>query len=237
MVLRSFFIIIFFVMSHVSSASDYTFSVINSGDGQKMAAKVLTKVYESMGITISVEASPAKRAEQLASSGKTDGEILRVWSYGVDNPSVIRVPTPYYSLRTMAFVKEGSDVVINNTNDLKKYRLAKVRGFKHTDRITKDIDGVFVLDGSQQMMRFLDNERADIALTSLLNGLLTLKRMDMSNIVAYEKPLAELHLYHYVHEKNADLIPLIDQKFKQMKADGGLKSLFEIEEQKLIDSM
>ncbi len=237
MVLKVFYIVFFLILSNTAIASDYTFSVINSGDGQKMAAHVLTKVYQSIGIDIGVDPAPAKRAEQLASSGQTDGEILRVWSYGVDNPSVLRVPTPYYSLRTMAFVKKGSDVIINHLDDLKKYKLIKVRGFKHTDSITKGIDGVFVLDGSQQMMRFLDNERADIALTSFLSGELTLKRMDISDIVAYEKPLAELPLYHYIHKNNADLVPIIDQKFKQIKANGELRRLFEIEEQKLIDSM
>ena len=80
-----------------------------------------------MGIDIQVTGMPGNRAAIETTKGRVDGEIMRIWSYGIDNPDVIRVPTPYYFLETMAFYKEGSDVVVNSAEDLAKYSVLKVR--------------------------------------------------------------------------------------------------------------
>jgi hypothetical protein len=44
--------------------------------------------------------------------GGTDSEIMRIWSYGIDSPDMIRVHTAYYYLQTGAFIVKDSDVVI-----------------------------------------------------------------------------------------------------------------------------
>lgn len=46
--------------------------------------------------------------------GGTDGEIMGIWSYGIDNPDMIRVPTAYYYLQTGASIVKAKCQVLNN---------------------------------------------------------------------------------------------------------------------------
>jgi polar amino acid transport system substrate-binding protein len=82
---------------------------------------------QRLGIEVIVIPLPANRAQQEAVYGDTDGEIMRIWSYGIDNPDMIRVPTAYCYLQTGAFIDKDSDVLICNKTELAQYRLARVR--------------------------------------------------------------------------------------------------------------
>jgi ABC-type amino acid transport substrate-binding protein len=82
---------------------------------------------------------PGNRAQYAADSGMQDGEIMRIATYGNEALNTIRVPTPYYYLETMPFVLKNSDIVINSKQDLAQYRVAKIRGVKHTNNITKGL--------------------------------------------------------------------------------------------------
>ncbi|MFT2109746.1 substrate-binding periplasmic protein [Marinomonas sp. 2405UD68-3] len=207
-------------------STELTFSAVDSGRNQKVAARVLNHIYQKIGYSIVIQYAPAKRAEFLAMTGRTDGEIMRIWDYGVNKTELIRVPTPYYALKTMVFTRTDRNILISSIADLKNFHLAKIRGIKHTDAITKDIEGVYEFESTTQMMKFLLSGRADAALTSLNDGLLTLKKMNISNIKPNSRPLVIRYLYHYIHKKNAHLVPIIDQTFKDMQTSGELQRLF-----------
>jgi polar amino acid transport system substrate-binding protein len=100
----------------------------------------------------------------------TDDEIMRIWSYGIDSPDMNRVPTAYYYLQTGAFIDNDSDVVIRNTTDLAHYRLARVRGVKHTNSITAALLSVNDMSNTQQMMRYLSAGIVNVALTNIIEG-------------------------------------------------------------------
>ncbi len=90
-----------------------------------MGRIVLTQVYKNIGINITISPLPGKRAQYVANAGIKDGEIMRIWTYGDENPNTIRVPSPYYYLETMPFVSKKSDISILKKEDLAKYRLTK----------------------------------------------------------------------------------------------------------------
>ncbi|AQS39013.1 hypothetical protein Sps_03898 [Shewanella psychrophila] len=119
------------LLSSKGIAADFDFVSIEKLIEQEVGRVIIPKVYSKLGIEITITPMPGKRAQQMANSGSKDGEIMRIYSYGNETPNTIRVPTPYYYLETMAFIKQGSDVVINSRKDLHNYRLAKVRGVKH----------------------------------------------------------------------------------------------------------
>jgi ABC-type amino acid transport substrate-binding protein len=106
---------------------------------QEVGRIVLPKIYNNIGITVEVTPFPGNRAQYAADSGMQDGEIMRIATYGNEALNTIRVPTPYYYLETMPFVLKNSDIVINSKQDLAQYRVAKIRGVKHTNNITKGL--------------------------------------------------------------------------------------------------
>jgi len=228
------FIIIFLIFSDICRAEMYQFVSINYLIEQEIGRIVLPKIYDNLGIDIKIVPLPGKRAQFEATTGISDGEIMRIFSYGEENPTTHRVPTPYYYLETMAFIKKDSGVKIRDRQDLSKYRIAKVRGVKHTNNITKGLTQVSDFNTTKQIMMFVALGRADVALTNKIDGLMVLKQFGIDNIVPAGKPLATLDLFNYIHQDHKAIIPRVDSMIKKMKESGELARIIKNAEKGII---
>ena len=217
-----------------AALSQYHFSSIEFLIEQEVGRLVLPQIYQNIGITISINPLPAKRSQYLANSGGNDGEIMRIWTYGSENPNTIRVPTPYYYLETMPFVLKYSTIKIDKKADLKNYRLTKIRGVKHTNNITDGMDDIYEMSNTQEMFKLLLSGRVDVALTNTIDGNLVLARLGYDNIKAMAQPLAILPLYHYIHKDHKSLVPLVDKEINRLRKSGALKVLISAAEKKII---
>lgn len=237
---KIFFIVFFMIcvfITSVSLAEEYHFVSIEKLIEQEIGRIIIPEIYKKMDIQVSISPMPGKRAQEEATSGTKDGEIMRIYTYGEANPTMIRVPTPYYYLETMAFIKKGSGVEIKSKEDLGKYKNVKVRGVIHTNNITAGLprENVHDINSTEQMMRFLENERADVALTNTVDGVLALKQLGLEkDIVPVEKPLAVLELYHYIHKKNKELVQRVDAVIRKMKESGELDTLIKKAEERVL---
>ena len=217
-----------------ASAQDFQFASIEKLIEQDVGRVIMPKVYEKAGYSISITPMPGQRAQQEATTGAKDGEIMRIFTYGEENPTTIRVPTPYYYLETMGFIREDSGIVINSKEDLANYRLVKVRGVKHTNNITRGMPDVHDIKNTNNMMEFLRRGRADIALTNTVDGVLALRNLGYNDIVPLSAPLATLDLFNYIHEKNSDLVPEIDAVIQEMQASGEMDQIISAAEEEVI---
>lgn len=216
-------------------AAEFDFVSIEKLIEQEVGRVIIPEIYSKLGIKITITPMPGKRAQQMANSGSKDGEIMRIYSYGDETPNTIRVPTPYYYLETMAFIKQGSNLVINNSEDLKKYRLAKVRGVKHTNNITLNMVNVHDVDSTEQMMLVLNSGHVDVALTNTIDGVYMIEKLGLDKIQPLDAPLAVLELYHYIHKSHIDLVPKVDAVIKQMTLSGEMQHLIEKSEREVIE--
>jgi hypothetical protein len=212
----------------------YNFASIEYLIEQEVGRIVLPQIYKNIGIEITVTPLPGQRAQFMATTGEKDGEIMRIWTYGIENKQTIRVPTAYYYLETMPFSLKERQISIRDKGDLKKYKLAKVRGVKHTNNITKGLNDVYEMNSTENMFKMLQNGMVDVVLTNTLDGNLTLDRMGYENVEAINQPLAVLPLYHYIYKKHAALVPLINQEILRLQENGELKKLIAQAEQKVI---
>lgn len=222
--IKKIILLLLSVTMHVK-AETYNFVSINFLAEQQIGAIVLPQIYRKLGIEITIKQLPGNRAQFEAISGISDGEIMRIYTYGNENPTVHRVPTSYYYLETMAFTKKGSSITISNRADLAKYSIAKVRGVKHTNNITTGLANVSNVSSTEAMMRLLNDNLVDVVLTNTIDGLLTIKRLKLENIIISNKPLARLDLFHYIHEDHKALIPRVDKEIQKMKASGELSEI------------
>ncbi len=220
---------IFFTLSLKLSSTTFAeqlhFASIAQLSEQEVALKVLPQIYQHLGQEITITPLPANRAQYEANSGKKDGEILRIYSYGEQNNNVIRVPTPYYSLTTGVFSRNDRKIIVNSQSDLSKYRIGKVRGVKHTENATKGLMRVYNSNNSEQLFKQLQQGTIDIALTNYLNGELTIKKLNLNNIVVVNKALDHEPLYHYLYKKHQHLVPQVDEAIKQLSASGALDQM------------
>lgn len=207
------------------AAPEYTFVRIENLPEQEIGERLLKEVYKRAGIEIEVEAMSGVRALEAASSGEKDGEALRIWSVGEKYPSLIRVPTPLSALTTQAFVRKDSNITLSSPDELKKFSIVITRGVAHTKDITAGLENVHEVPSEDLLMPFVEAGRAELALTSLENGMVILKNAGINDVVPVEKPLKIHPLYHYVNEKNKNLVEKIDAVIKEMTASGELEKL------------
>ena len=219
-----------------SYAADYDFVAIESLYEQKVGAIVMRKVYEKLGLSISIEPLPGKRAIAETISGRKHGEIMRIWTYGEEHKEVIRVPTPYYQLETMVFYKVGDDIDVKQRQDLKNYAVLKVRGVKHTNNITSGLEDVYDYDTTELMLKALRNNTGTLALTHTADGIFTARKFRLDDIRMTHKPLAELDLYHYVHRSQGHLVEKVDRVLNEMKVSGELSKVIKEAEEKVAES-
>lgn len=226
---------LFFIVNHICMAETYHFVSIESLAEQKIGNLILPEIYKKLGKKITITPLPGKRAQKVAASGVKDGEVMRIFSYGIDNETLIRVPTPYYYLNTMAFTLKDSGIVINSIDDLKNYRLVKVMGVKHTDNITEGLSNVQEVKNTEQMMGMILKGRADVALTSAIDGKLVLKMLAITEITHSTKPLVVLALYHYINKTHINLVAKVDAVINEMQENGEMQLLIENSENKVLD--
>ena len=225
--LMSFLLAGFIFAQELPKGNKYEFASIEYLIEQEVGRIVLPQIYQNIGMDITILPLPAQRAQLVANSGKKDGEIMRIWTYGNENAHTIRVPTPYYYLETMPFVLKGSQIKIHSKEDLKRYRLAKVRGVKHTNNITEGLTDVYEMNSTENMFKMLRSGKVDVVLTNTLDGNLILNKLGIENVITTGKPLAILPLYHYIYKKHKELVPLIDQETLRLKNSGELQAMVE----------
>ncbi|WP_018693297.1 substrate-binding periplasmic protein [Algicola sagamiensis] len=214
----------------------YHFASIEKLVEQQVGKIVLPKVYAKLNINITISPLPGKRAQLDAVSGRKDGEIMRIWSYGEENPNMVRVPTAYYSLETMPFFLKNRGIQIQSRQDLLNYSLVKVRGVKHTNNITEGMKNVSDVNNTEEMFLLITQGLADIALTNTLDGKLRLSRLENHQIIYPKNPLVVLKLYHYLNPKHKQLASSIDEEIQKMFASGEMKAIIQKAEQSVIQS-
>ncbi|XQW84043.1 substrate-binding periplasmic protein [Thalassotalea piscium] len=237
--MKSFtFLLLFLLQAFSLHASEYHFAAIDKLAEQEVGKIILTEIYKELGIKITISSLPGNRAEYEANQGVKDGEIMRIFSYGEVNENLIRVPTPYYYLLTTAFIKKGSKIELHTKDDLAQYRLARVRGVKHTKIITMNMPNVVEANSTIKMFKLLDQNIVDIALTNADNGIWNLAQTSLNDkITAYPRVFARLNLYHYIHKKNKHLVDKVNTKINEMIASGALKNIVQQARQQVFSNV
>lgn len=209
-----------------SNAQSLNIAIIRNTPDQKIAAKILTVVYEKLGISVRFIEQPGKRSLKSSSAGILDGETARIYSIGNIYPTLIRVPTSYISLPVTVFSK-NHQFTVSGWSSLKNHDVAMVRGMQYAkDGLKKgEVEKIHILNDVKKMMLFLDKGRADVAISSQFNGRFSLKEKGINSIYSLSPPITELKIYHYLHVKHKSLIPKVDQQIRLMKKNGELKRL------------
>ncbi|MDX1737360.1 MAG: transporter substrate-binding domain-containing protein [Alphaproteobacteria bacterium] len=218
-------------------SEEFRFVSIEGLVEQRIAEILIAEIYAKIGHTVTILPLPARRAEEMLKANKIDGEILRIKDYGaLHRGYILRVPTSFYYIETMAFASKGLKANIRNRQDLEPYRLVKILGIKHTNNISENMPMVTDTKTTLSMMQMLQNGRADIGLTSNIDGQETLNRMNIDDIVPVSPALAKLELFHYLSSQRYELLHQVDSTIKAMHRTGELEKLIEKTEKTVIHS-
>jgi ABC-type amino acid transport substrate-binding protein len=227
-ILRStkYYMLIFFTLTLFTKVAwgqtEFHFASIAGLAEQEIAAKMIVPIFNSAGFDIKVEPMPARRARAEVVSGRVDGSLLRIFSYGESNPSLIRVPTPYSTVETVAFALESKNISITTVAELSLHTLVIVRGVQTTHDLTKNFPNVQEVSYLDQAMSILKAGRADVLITSDIGALATLKRLKINDINPIFD-ISSLPLYVYFNFRYNDAVAKIDTAIKEKIKTGELK--------------
>jgi polar amino acid transport system substrate-binding protein len=209
----------------VSAVQKLTLSVPNIQSPEvAIAEQVLSKAYQELGIEIVLKKLPGKRALAFSNEGKTDGELLRVAQVGKMFPNLIIIPVAVVSMEISVFTK-GKTFTVNGWSSLKPFKIGVVRAIAITDKATEKMNRQ-MLNQPLQLFKVLDIGRVDVAAFLKRSGVWFLSQHpEFKGVTVLEPPLLKLPTYHFLHNKNRNLIPKITAVLKKMEEDGTIRKM------------
>lgn len=186
---------------------------------------LLQEVYRRAGFQLEIVVMPPSRVTAMSTTGGVDGEVNRIRAYGVQHPSLIRVEPPINYWTVSAFYKAAAPFEIHRVADLKGRHVGIVRGIKATADLAADMPKVSVAPSSRELMLMLHGDRFEVAIDGTEESRFYLRKSGVQGIVGVE--LEQHALYHYLHEKHKDLVPVIAREIKKMADSGDLKRVFD----------
>jgi polar amino acid transport system substrate-binding protein len=191
---------------------------------QYVAAKLLIDIYRRAGLTATIIALPPARATKTALSGEVDGEVARIASYSPKHTGLVMVEPAYYQLQTTAFVRINNPLVFRTPEDLKRYRVAIIRGVAHSADATQGHPDVQVVSAAPSLFKMLDAGRVDVALDTKINGAYLQRKLELGTIQS-GGDIATQPLYHVLGPNKAVLAPQISKAISELKKSGELERL------------
>lgn len=202
----------------------------------KVAQLVMVDIYRKLGYDVQFVPRPLKRAVAEANEGLYDAEVARVAGLEETYPNLIRVPVAIYAVEGVVFTKTKRFPVAG-WESLGPYKVGVLRGVQFAEKGTEHLDRRCA-NSLRALFGMLDMGRVDVVVEARLNGSIALRQFKFQDsIKILEPPLMRLELFHYVHEKNAWLVPKMTELLSRMKQDGTLDELIRKSQQKVIEAV
>jgi len=194
----------------------------------------IRRAYERIGYQAEFVMLPDLRSLRMANEGICQAEIIRIAKAEKGFPNLKRVPFSIAKLEGFAFTINTTKT-INTWDDLKGLNTYIVNGDLYAMEGTKGMD-VGKAKSLPQIFRMLVDGKIDIAIGMRETGEIAAKRdFPGSGIHTIGAPLASFPMYHMVHRDSQHLIPLLNDAFQEMVANGEIETLNARAMQRLID--
>lgn len=201
-----------------------TFSTFPSEGMGVLFKRILSEAYATLGYDIVVEGYPAERALAMSNQGLVDGEAGRVPVIEPQNSNLIRVPTPIYINRVVAFSRQPYLNTSEGWKALREFRLGAVIGYKFVEKMTKEMNTKY-FSTYRNAFTALDNDRIDVLISEYLEALPTINDVRLKKVGAHYPPLALKPMYHYLHKDNKEIVPTIDCVLQRMQKNGRVNEI------------
>lgn len=183
---------------------------------------ILEEAYKRLGIEIVAVPLPAERALRVADSGLTDGETVRIEGLEALYPNLVRVPEPVASVKVKAFTT-GKTFPVTGWESLRSYSICYMHGLKLYEQGTQGMNRISAM-GLENALRLLRDGMCEVAVLSPYAWILV-DSLNFGPMLELEPPIAAYDLYHYVHRRHADLVPLLAEELRKMKQEGVIEAI------------
>ncbi|WP_089418366.1 substrate-binding periplasmic protein [Vitreoscilla filiformis] len=196
-----------------------TISTNNTPSDRKALEQLAAEAFRRVGFGIQVVNNPSERSLVLANQGEVDGEGLRVAGLATQYPHLIQVPERFIGISFVAFVRQPG-LQLDGWASLQPHRIGFITGWKMFEAHATGARIVNRVDTPEQLFRMLAQDRIDVALYTLADGLALVQRLGLSGIQAVTPSLRDVDMFLYLHQRHSALVPQVAQALRDMKADG-----------------
>jgi polar amino acid transport system substrate-binding protein len=155
-------------------------------------------------------------------NGELDGEVNRIKGIDKNYPNLIMVSIPVNNLEGVVFTKKIFPV--KGWKSLTPYTIAVRRGTKFAEKGTKGMNRILLVK-NKQLFIMIDKGKADVSVTSRLEGLEEIKKLNIKGIKVLEPPLVKMSLYHYLNKKHYSLVPKITESLQKLEKQGIIQKI------------
>jgi polar amino acid transport system substrate-binding protein len=189
----------------------------------QISEDILREAYARIGIRVATDEFPGERALIMSNSGNTDGEVNRIRGISRKYPNLRIIPVAINSIEGLAFAI-SPNITIRKWQDLQPYIVGLRIGAKYAEYGTAGMK-VTAVATNDQVFDMLDQRRTDVAISTRIEGVLTIKKLGLTGIRPMEPPLVTLKLFHFLHKKHLALVPRITLVLEEMAKEGRIKAI------------
>lgn len=222
--ISAWFLALFVSSGSLAKTGPLMFSVIEDDMASQVGTQILTEAYSRLNIELDFSVLPAGRVLRLASQGELDGEVARTIIIEKTNNTLIRINVPIHTI--VASLYAMRNVSIDSPNRLRDLDVICVRGLRKLELLAEKIGFTCIFSRNHaQGLEMLKKGRADI-LVGLEDFMEHLTLDDTEGAVkrVYEN-FDSATLYHYLHQRHADLVEPITQVMAEMQRSGRISDI------------
>jgi polar amino acid transport system substrate-binding protein len=186
----------------------------------KMARDRVAVVYERAGLPVEFVSLPTKRSLSLAAEGSLDGEAGRIAGLEKHYPSLVRVDVSLMDFQGAAYVLGRRGIGPFRDTLLDQLRTGSLGGVIWAEKVMKGrrLERVKTYE---VLFNMLLEGRIDLALSSRVSAEKVLRgaperyrRIRQLEPLVYTAPF-----YHYLHKKNAAIVPALEKALRELRAE------------------
>ena len=211
-------LILFISICNIANAKIYVFSGGKNTVGQFIASEILTKAYNRAGIQMKPLFIPLQESLNRSNAGLNDGEIARIQRITDYAPNLEIIPISVFSIEAVVFSK-NKNIKIRSWSELKHHSLVIVKGSKFIEKGTEQIPRQLA-STYEEALEWLDSGKFDVAVLPRLAALKIIYENKYDQISQISPALQKVDLFHFVHKKNVQLVPLITLELQKMNKSG-----------------
>ncbi|MEH6473296.1 MAG: transporter substrate-binding domain-containing protein [Halopseudomonas sp.] len=191
---------------------------------QNLHVDIMAEAYQGLDIDVKFINLPSKRALVSSSKGLVDGETNRIGKIKAKFPSLIQIPIPMHPLVGAAYSLDGN-LNIKHWQDLKPYRVGVLQGVPFYEKPTQGMNRLYA-NNYKQLFELLVRGRVDVVVGTTFSSEQTINQQFAdAGIIQDGSVLIHIETFHYLHQKNSDLVPAITRALQQMRDSGRIDQI------------
>ncbi|MES2295821.1 MAG: transporter substrate-binding domain-containing protein [Pseudomonadota bacterium] len=189
----------------------------------RISEAIVREAYARVGVALQVRQFPSERSLQEANIGRLDGDMTRIAGIEERYPNLLRVPVPVLHVESLVYTNRAQ-FEVKGWDSLRPYRIGIRLGIKFAEDGTRGMQ-VQVVPSNEQLFTKLELGRTDVIVSTRIEGSLMMKKLNTRHVRALAPALGEVTLYHYLHKRNAALVPKIAAALRAMEQEGRMQAI------------